>query len=102
MRNRRKSKWMPFDPLSRRLGDLQSILWDRYKGEFPDDDAGRLDLRELLMPLSLKLYDAKDKMRRAISRCAPWMPLAEAEQLIDEIINLPLWERKPKAELLGN
>lgn len=102
MKRRRKSKWVPYNPLSRRLGDIQSILWDRYKGAFTECDAGRDDLKILLEPLSLKQYDAEGKMRDAISRCAPWMAAEEAEQIIGEVLNLPPWLRKPKAETLGN
>ena len=36
-----------------RLGDVQKVLRQRYGHTLPDDDAGREDLRELLMPISL-------------------------------------------------
>ena len=36
-----------------RLGDLQKFLRFRYGHTLPDDDAGREDLHELLLPISL-------------------------------------------------
>ena len=37
----------------RRLGDLRRLFRYRYGPVLPDDDAGRADLHELLLPISL-------------------------------------------------
>ena len=83
-----------------RLGDLRKLLRDRYGPVLPDDDAGREDLRELLLPISVGPH-ASQKMPNAIDIWAPWMPPAEATQLIDDINRTPIWQRKPTADQLG-
>jgi hypothetical protein len=40
-------------------------------------------------------------MRREIELWAPWMQKNEAQALIDEINQMPMWQRKPKARTLG-
>src|SRR5262249_34193994 len=66
----------------------------------PDDDAGREDLRELLLPISVG-PNADLKMPKAIELWAPWMPRDGAERLIDDINRTPIWQRKPNAKELG-
>jgi hypothetical protein len=96
-----------------RLGDLRRLLGDRNGSALPDDDAGREYLKELLLPISLGPHEAvkgcraieiwgpTDRMRREIEQWAPWMQEDEAEELLDEINQMPTWERKPKARTLG-
>jgi hypothetical protein len=36
-----------------RVSDLRRLFRDRYGLQFPDDDAGLIDLKELLCPISL-------------------------------------------------
>jgi hypothetical protein len=67
-----------------RLGDVRRLLRHRYGPVLPDDDAGREDLRELLLPISLGNYAGK-KMRKAIELWARWLPQDEAELLIADI-----------------
>jgi hypothetical protein len=55
-----------------RLGNLRKLFRDRYGPIFPDDDAGRADLQELLLPISLGPH-ADIKMPNAIEVWAPWM-----------------------------
>ena len=81
-----------------RLGDLQKLLRSRYGPTLPNDDAGREDLRELLLPVSLGL---EAKMPKAIEVWAPWMSADEGTQLIDQINRIPLYERKVRARRLG-
>src|SRR5262249_32199897 len=83
-----------------RLGDLQKILRSHYGYNLPDDDAGREDLVELLLPISLGPEDRR-KMANAIEIYAPWMGADEAGQLIDQINRMPLSERKVSARRLG-
>jgi hypothetical protein len=83
-----------------RLGDLRKLLRDRYGPMLPDDDAGREDLRELLLPISVGPH-ASLKMPNAIEVWAPWMRPEEATQLIDDINRSPIWQRKPTADQLG-
>ena len=96
-----------------RLGDLRKLFRDRWGPVLPDDDAGREDLRELLLPISIGPYEAirnpgaiklrspTDRMFREIELSAPWMQKDEAQALVDEINQMPMWQRKPKARTLG-
>jgi len=100
-----------------RLGDLRTLIGDRCRhngGILPDDDAGIDYLRELLLPISIGPYEAirrpgkidlwgpNERMRQEISRWAPWMGDNRAGDLIGEINQMPLWQRKPKARTLGD
>ena len=96
-----------------RLGDLRKLSRHRCGSELPDDDAGRDYLRELLLPISIgpyegvrrpgkiELWGPTDRMRQEIKRWARWMAEDEAQALIDEINQMPMWQRKPKARTLG-
>jgi hypothetical protein len=83
------------------LGDLRRIFRNRYGATLPDDDAGRDDLMLLLLPISLCRKAAVEKMRYQIEVIAPWMPDTDAEQLIDQIMQLPLWYRRPSGKEIG-
>jgi hypothetical protein len=86
-----------------RYGDLLKIMRRRYRQSgyvMPDDDAGREDLFELLLPISLGQGDIR-KMRLAIGLWAPWMSAQEAEELIDRVNRTPDNLRKPSKYLLG-
>jgi hypothetical protein len=48
-----------------RLGNLRKLFRHRYGPTLPDDDAGREDLRELLLPVSVST-NADIKMPKAI------------------------------------
>ena len=80
--------------------NLRTLFRDRYGAVLPDDDAGREDLRELLLPISVGPH-AELKMPNAIEIWAPWMQPDEATRLIDEINLTPIWHRKPNGRLLG-
>jgi hypothetical protein len=84
-----------------RLGDLRKLLRSRYGHTLPDDDAGREDLHELLLPISLGPEVATLKMANAVEVWAPWMGHEEAAQLIDQIMRTPIRERMPKSRKLG-
>jgi len=70
-------------------------------------------LGELLLPISIGPHEAvrgshvieiwgpTDRMRREIELWAPWMPEEEAQELLDEIDLMPMWQRKPIARTLG-
>jgi hypothetical protein len=109
----------PKDEIIRRLrlGDLRKVIGDRCRhngGILPEDDAGIEYLRELLLPISIGPYEARmrpgaigvwgpnDRMRQEICRWAPWMDDNRAGALIDEINQMPLPQRKPKARTLGD
>jgi hypothetical protein len=83
-----------------RLGNLRKLFRDRYGPTLPDDDAGREDLIELLLPISVG-PNATTKMPNAIEVWAPWMQQKEAEAIIDQINLMPIWQRKPTAGVLG-
>jgi hypothetical protein len=84
-----------------RLGDLRRLLRSRYGIILPDDDAGRDDLQELLLPISLGAHGDCSKMRNVIEVWAPWMGTDEAEKLIDRVSQMPDYQRKPSAKELG-
>jgi len=97
-----------------RLGDLRRLFQSRCRGSaLPDDDAGREYLKELLLPISLgpneavqrsraiEIWGPTDRMRREIKRWAPWMSDDEAQEFLDEIDLMPMWQRKPMARTLG-
>jgi hypothetical protein len=83
-----------------RLGNLRTLFRHRYGTELPDDDAGREDLNELLLPISLGPKPTK-MMANEIDVFAPWVGSADVETIIDFINRLPISDRKPKAEALG-
>ena|GEM_PF-2309051 len=83
-----------------RLGDVLKVLRCRYGHTLPDDDAGRDDLRELLLPISLGA-EAGRKMENAIEIWAPWMSTDEARRRVDEINRTPPYLRTPTARDLG-
>jgi hypothetical protein len=83
-----------------RLGDMQKVLRSRYGITLPDDDAGRDDLRELLLPVSLGHHAAR-KMQNTVQIWAPWMNADEAGQLLDSIERTPEFQRKPTSRELG-
>ena len=114
---RRRGKHSKNETLRRRrLGDLRKLIRDRCRGSvLPDDDAGREYLKELLLPISISPYEARnksggvvgiwgptDRMRHEIEEWAPWLTEGdEAQELLDEIDLMPPWRRKPMARTLG-
>ena len=83
-----------------RVGNIKTLLRWRWGHTLPDDDAGREDLHQLLLPISLG-PEADRKMPNTIELWAPWMDQAEAQQLIGRINRTPIEQRKPKARPLG-
>src|SRR5262249_43701424 len=80
-----------FETLRRlRLGDLKRLFRHRYGPTLFDDDAGRDDLFELLLPVSLRGKSAGKVMRNVIETWAPWMEAAEAYILLQRIEIMPL------------
>lgn len=67
----------------------------------PDDDAGRADLYELLLPVSLGVKSPARIMRNMIETWAPWMSKIEAEDLIALIERTPTILRKRTGKDLG-
>ena len=83
-----------------RIGSLNALFAYRYRGDrenyvFPDDDAGREDLKILLHHYALNNPLA---MPRIIKLRAPWMDEAAAARLIDQIGAFP---QKWRAGTLG-
>lgn len=83
-----------------RLGNLRRLFRDRYGAVLPDDDAGRSDLYELLLPISVGPHP-DIKMPSAIEVWAPWMKQGETDALVEHIHRTPLCERKPTSKQLG-
>ena len=84
-----------------RLGDLKRLLRHRYGPTLPDDDAGREDLRELLLPVSLRVDSPVLVMRNIIETWAPWMDAAETYSILQEIEQTPPSVRTRTAKNLG-
>jgi hypothetical protein len=83
-----------------RLGDIRRLLRSRYGHTLPDDDAGREDLIELLLQVSLRNSDAAKIMRNTIQVWAPWMDEAEAASFIQLVELMPVSQRwRTSAEL---
>jgi hypothetical protein len=83
-----------------RLGNLRSLFRARWGAILPDDDAGRGDLLEMLICISLG-ENASLKMAHAIEVWAPWMPRAEGAELIDHVSRMPSQDRKLSPGTLG-
>jgi hypothetical protein len=83
------------------VGDLRRVYHHRYGPALPDDDAGREDLELILMPISLAPKAAAEKMKYQIEILAPWMPEPVAAALIDNLMQLPLWYRRPSFKEVG-
>jgi hypothetical protein len=83
-----------------RLGNLRSLFRARWGAILPDDDAGRGDLLEMLICISLG-ENASLKMAHAIEVWAPWMPRAEGAELIDHVSRMPSQDRKVSPGTLG-
>jgi hypothetical protein len=69
--------------------------------QLPDDDAGREDLRELVMPISLAPNEPEKKVWFAIEVYAPWLPPKEATELMEDVFRTPLPQRKRTATDIG-
>jgi hypothetical protein len=114
-KSRRRSKLSKDEHKRRlRLGDLHKLFRDRCGSVLPDSWEGRRYLKELLLPLSLWPNEARhrpggvigiwgptDKMRREIELRTPWMQEDEIEEVIDEVEQMPEWQRKPLGKTLG-
>ena len=83
-----------------RVGNLRKLFRHRYGPTLPDDDAGREDLRELLLPISTGPH-ANIKMPNAVETWAPWMKPGEAAPLIDYTNRTPRRQRMLTAKQLG-
>lgn len=84
-----------------RLGNIKCLLRHRYGPTLPDDDAGREDLFELLLQVSLRIKAPTKVMRNFIQTWAPWMAEAEASEFIQRIERIPPNLRYRTAEHLG-
>jgi hypothetical protein len=80
--------WSGWHPV--RIGDLHKLFRRRYgdgdQYEFPDDDAGREDLRVLLDHYSLAYPHSIPKV---LKERAPWLTGIEREDLLQEVARHP-------------
>lgn len=83
-----------------RLGDLRRCFRHRYGYALPNDDAGRTDLYELLLPVSLGPTSTRI-MANVIEVQAPWLSKAQAKALIERILAKPTRARWPSGKTLG-
>jgi hypothetical protein len=84
------------------VGDLRRLFRHRYGPTLPADDAGRDDLDLLLNPISLDPKMPAEKMGMEIELIAPWMSAAEAKELIDQKLNVPVSCRRLGPWTMGN
>jgi hypothetical protein len=67
------------------------LFRDRWGHVLPDDDAGRGDLFELIMNISLSpVAVVEKKMACAIEIWAPWMQPDEAKELVHELADMTM------------
>jgi hypothetical protein len=90
-------KWTAWHPV--RIGDLIKIFGARYGGGelfiFPNDDAGREDLRILL---DHYVRAKPSAIPRVIKARAPWLTVVEHEDLLQLVIRSPrLWSARALA-----
>jgi len=83
-----------------RLEDMRRLLRWRYGPTLPDDDCGREDLYDLLLPVSLG-PEPQIKMANAINIHAPWMSAKERLEVVAAIERTPPQVRKINAKALG-
>ena len=85
-----------------RCGDLLKLYRHRWGALLPDDDSGRADLFEILCVTSLALKAPKEKMICTIETLAPWLSQSDAEDTIDHVQSIPIFERTRTARHLGD
>ena len=85
-----------------RTGDLLKLYRHRWGALLPDDDSGRADLFEILCVTSLALKAPAEKMAHTIETIAPWLKPDEAQDMIDHIQSIPIFERTRTARHLGD
>ena len=87
-------------PPSLRIGDLLKVYRDRYDGgPFPDDDAGREDLRILLDHYSVS---NPLRMDRIVAVWGPWLVGPERDALVEEKMRFPrFWKTRELGNVLN-
>ena len=71
-----------------RMKEMQMLFRHRYGWQLPNDDAGRADLRIMLDHLALR---GEDHARRGAELWAPWMPVDELDDMIDDVGEGRFW-----------
>ena len=84
-----------------RYGCLIRLFRHRYGHQLPDDDAGIADLWLLLQNVSLAIGEPEKKMRHVIAVWAPWLSEEAAQERIEFLGLLTIYERTPTARDLG-
>ena len=82
------------------LGSVRKLIRHRCGPILPEDDAGFEYLVEMLKLISLGSH-ADRKMHNAVEVFAPFLSSHDAEQIIDNVNRMPVWQRWPKARVLG-
>ena len=100
-RRKRKSFWSWASWLTRRISEIELVLWNRYHdGILPDDDAGRDDLRIMLHHIGRHTgSNIESAMRKWIAMRAPWLDEDEGDTLIRYY--LASKKKLPKADTLA-
>ena len=77
------------------------MLLFRYGHQLPDDDAGREELKELLLLCSLHPTHPVERMHGEIEVWAPWMSKQEGEGMVSNVVRLPVQWRMANKVTLG-
>lgn len=87
---------------AKRMAELTQWFEFVYGGTFPDDDAGREDIKIACHHMAQRRRGARDRILSYLKENAPWMSEAEAKNLADKVIAKPCkYQADTLAELLG-
>ena len=91
-KTRGRSRASPRQIVSLRLRDFATLFRVRYHGgPLPDDDSGRDDIGPVIQHLAA-LPQPKRRAERWLREWAPWLTLAEQEEIItDGLMNARAW-----------
>ena len=100
-RKRSKSFWTWASWLTRRINEIEMVLWDRYPDRIlPDDDAGYDDLRIVLHHIGRHTGpNVESTMRMWIAKYTPWLDEDEGDALVRYYIASK--KKLPKADTLA-
>lgn len=96
-RRYRRKKGLHVSLAALRIRDLRALFQARYGSRFPDDDAGRDDLRLMAHHLAALSGNPHRRIATFVSEWAPWLSVAELDDLQLDIIKPKRWRADPLA-----
>ncbi|MBV9240391.1 MAG: hypothetical protein JO314_00135 [Acidobacteria bacterium] len=101
-KKRKKRNRVPFTVSRARIADLKKIFRDRYGNQFPNDDAGRDDIRVMAHHFAWHTNHPHLFINYSELMCGSWLPPAELAQIIAEVKAKPrFWSADELAEQLN-